>query len=111
MTPKLKLQEAVAQGSSSFEWVARKLTGELFWADVNLRSAMIGHQHRVLASVRDISSRKQALEQLREAHERLNLLINRMPIGCILWSPQFTVNMWNPTAESDFRFHSRRNDG
>ena len=101
---KLKLQEAVVQGSCSFEWVARKLSGELFWADVNLRSAMIGHQHRVLASVRDISSRKQALELLREAHERLNLLINRMPIGCILWSPQFTVNMWNPTAERIFGF-------
>jgi len=65
---------------------------------------MIGHHHRVLASVRDISSRKQAVEQLHEAHERLNLLISRMPIGCILWSPQFTVNMWNPTAETIFGF-------
>jgi PAS domain S-box-containing protein len=44
------------------------------------------------------------LEQLREAHERLNLLIDRMPIGCILWTPQFKVNMWNPTAESIFGF-------
>ena len=101
---KLKLREAVVQGSSSFEWVARKMSGELFWADVNLRSTMIGNQHRVLATVRDISARKQTLEQLREAHERLNLLIDRMPIGCILWSPQFTVNMWNPTAERIFGF-------
>jgi len=101
---KLKLQEAVEQGSCSFEWVARKLSGEFFWADVNLRSAMIGHHHRVLASVRDISSRKQAVEQLHEAHERLDLLISRMPIGCILWSPQFTVNMWNPAAETIFGF-------
>ncbi len=104
---KLKLQEAVKKGSSSFEWMARKMTGGLFWADVSLRSAMIGHQHRVLASVRDISSRKQALEQLREANERLNLLIDRMPIGCILWTPQFTVNMWNPTAESIFGFSAK----
>ncbi len=104
---KLKLQEAVAQGSSSFEWLARKMTGDLFWADVNLRSAMIGHQQRVLASVRDISSRKQVLEQLREANQRLNLLIERMPIGCILWTPQFTVNMWNPTAESIFGFSAK----
>jgi len=101
---KLKLQKAVAHGSCSFEWVARKQSGEFFWVDVNLRSAMIGNQHRVLASVRDISSRKQAVEQLREANERLSLLINRMPIGCILWSSQFTVNMWNPTAERIFGF-------
>jgi len=104
---KLNLQEAVAQGGSSFEWVARKMTGDLFWADVNLRSAMIGQQRRVLASVRDISSRKQTLEQLREANERLNLLIDRMPIGCILWTPQFTVNMWNPTAENIFGFSAK----
>jgi len=101
---KRKLQEAAKQGSSSYEWVARKLSGQLFWADVNLRSAMIGHQHRVLASVRDITTRKLVVEQLREAHERLNLLIDRMPLGCILWSPQFTVNMWNPTAERIFGF-------
>ena len=101
---KLKLQEAVLHGSNSFEWVARKMSGELFWADVLLRSTMIGNQPRVLASVRDISARKQTLEQLREAHERLNLLIDRMPIGCILWTPQFTVSMWNPTAERIFGF-------
>jgi PAS domain S-box-containing protein len=101
---KLKLREAVEQGSHSFEWVARKMSGELFWAEVNLHSTMIGNQPRVLASVRDISTRKATLEQLREAHERLNLLIDRMPIGCILWTPQFTVNMWNPAAESIFGF-------
>ncbi|HKJ05643.1 MAG TPA: PAS domain S-box protein, partial [Geopsychrobacteraceae bacterium] len=101
---KMKLQEAVAQGSSSFEWMARKVSGQLFWADVQLRSAMIGQQHRVLASVRDISARKRAVQQLSEALERLNLLINRMPIGCILWSSHFTVNIWNPAAERIFGF-------
>lgn len=101
---KLRLQDAVVHGSNSFEWVARKLSGELFWADVDLRSTMIGNQLRVLASVRDITARKQTLEQLREAHERLNLLIDRMPIGCILWTTQFTVSLWNPTAERIFGY-------
>ena len=101
---RLKLQEAVVRGSNSFEWVARKMSGELFWADVNLRSTMIGNQPRVLASVRDISVRKETLEQLREANERLHLLIDRMPIGCILWTPQFKINMWNPAAEKIFGY-------
>ncbi len=101
---KLKLQLAREHGSCTFEWHSRKATGELFWTDVNLRRAMIGNQSRIIAAVRDISERKEAAEKLREANESLLLLIDRMPIGCIFWSPEFTVNMWNPAAEAIFGF-------
>jgi PAS domain S-box-containing protein len=100
----LKLQKALAEGSCTFEWHSRKVTGELFWTEVNLRSAMIGNQQRILAAVRDISERKEAAEKLREANERLLLLINRMPLGCVFWTPDFIVDMWNPAAESIFGF-------
>jgi PAS domain S-box-containing protein len=100
----LKLQLAREHGSCIFEWRSRKATGEIFWTDVNLRRALIGNQSRIIAAVRDISERKQAVEKLREANESLLLLIDRMPIGCIYWSPEFTVNMWNPAAEAIFGF-------
>jgi PAS domain S-box-containing protein len=99
-----KLQDALENGSSAFEWRSRKATGELFWSEVNLRSAVIGNHNRVLAAVRDISERKKAAENLHEVNERLSLLINRMPLGCILWTLDFTVNMWNPAAEAIFGF-------
>ncbi len=101
---KNKLQLALEKGSNSFEWRSRKATGETFWSEVNLRSAVIGNQNRILAVVRDISERKEAAENLREANERLLLLIERMPLGCILLSPDFTVEMWNPAAEAIFGF-------
>lgn len=101
---KLKLQFAREHGSCTFEWCSRKATGEDFWTDVNLRRAMIGNQSRIIATVRDISDRKESAEKLREANESLLLLIDRMPIGCIFWSPEFTVNMWNPAAEAIFGF-------
>ncbi len=101
---RLKLQDAQEKGSSTFEWHSRKATGELFWSEVNLRSAVIGNRNRILAAVRDISERKKAVEKLREVNERLSLLINRMPLGCILWTLDFTVNMWNPAAEAIFGF-------
>ena len=101
---KHKLQDAVEKGSSNFEWRSRKATGQIFWTEVNLRSAVIGNQSRILAAVRDISERKKTAENLREANERLLLLIDRMPFGCILWSMDFTVNMWNPAAETVFGF-------
>ena len=101
---KLKLKLAREHGSCTFEWRSRKATGEIFWTDVNLRRAMIGNQSRIVAAVRDISDRKEAAEKLREANESLLLLIDRMPLACIFWSPEFTVNMWNPAAEAIFGF-------
>ena len=108
---KLKLQFAREHGSCTFEWHSRKATGEDFWTDVNLRRAMIGNQSRIIATVRDISDRKEAAEKLREANERLLLLIDRMPIGCIFWSPEFTVDMWNPAAEAIFGFSEEEMTG
>ena len=101
---KHKLQDALVKRSSTFEWRSRKATGQVFWTEVNLRSAVIGNQKRIIAAVRDISERKEAAEKLHEVNERLLLLIDRMPLGCILWSLDFTVNMWNPAAEAIFGF-------
>ena len=99
-----KIALAKEWGSCAFEWQARRPNGEVFWVDVSLRSATIGGEPRVIASVRDISSRKLSEDRLRELNERLQLLIDCMPVGCILWSPYFTVQLWNPFAESIFGF-------
>ncbi|NIQ10248.1 MAG: PAS domain S-box protein, partial [Gammaproteobacteria bacterium] len=50
-----KIQKAKAEGSCKFEWRSRKFNGELFWAEVYLRSAIVGGNQRILAAVRDIS--------------------------------------------------------
>jgi PAS domain S-box-containing protein len=100
----MKLQIAKDEGSCTFEWYSRKATGEVFWSEVTLRSASIGNQQRILAAVRDISARKEAVENLRTVNERLLLLINRMPLGCIFWTPDFLIDMWNPAAEAIFGF-------
>ena len=101
---RIKLQEAREKGSCTFEWHSRKATGELFWTEISLNYAQIGKEQRILATVRDISERKETAEKLRQANERLLLLIERMPFGCILWSPEFVTTIWNPAAESIFGF-------
>jgi PAS domain S-box-containing protein len=62
-----RLNRAVTEGPQSFEWRARRKSGELFWVEVALRSSRIGGSARVLASVRDITERKQAEAALRES--------------------------------------------
>ena len=66
-TPKNALSyidKAIASGEQNFEWMSKRKDGSLFWCDVILKSATIGGQECVIASVRDISSRKHLEEQL-----------------------------------------------
>ncbi|RLB61565.1 MAG: hypothetical protein DRH08_13745, partial [Deltaproteobacteria bacterium] len=72
---KLKRQEAYEKGRCTFEWRSRKRTGEIFWTEVNLHSAMIGNHQRILAVVRDISDRKAAEDELMKYRVHLEELV------------------------------------
>jgi PAS domain S-box-containing protein/putative nucleotidyltransferase with HDIG domain len=52
----------------------------------------------------DVTARKRAEEELRRTTARLQLQFDRMPIGCVLWDPDFRVVSWNPAAERIFGF-------
>jgi diguanylate cyclase (GGDEF)-like protein/PAS domain S-box-containing protein len=70
----------VRDGPQTFDWLARRLDGQLFWVEVNLRSARIGIAHRIIALVRDISERKQQQSYLEHIahHDTLTSLPNRV---------------------------------
>lgn len=69
------LSLTLEQGSCTFEWRSRKRSGELFWTEKYLRSAMIGNQRRILAAVRDITERKTAQAELEKYRLRLEALV------------------------------------
>jgi len=52
-----------------FEWLAQQKDGDFFWVEVSLRRADINGRQRLLAVVRDISERKQAMQELQQAKE------------------------------------------
>ncbi len=68
------LRRAMTIGPQVFEWRCRRTDGELFWAEVALRACQINGQMRVIASVRDITERRRAAEELRLHHDRLRLI-------------------------------------
>jgi len=55
----------------------------------------------------DITERKKAEASLKEAKDQLELQINRMPIGCIVWDKDFKVVSWNPAAEAIFGYSAK----
>jgi PAS domain S-box-containing protein len=47
-----------------FEWLSKDKSGRLFWTEVNMRRACVGDRERLLVTVRDISDRKQAQDEV-----------------------------------------------
>ena len=58
-----------------FEWRSRRYKGELFWSEVALRAWSIGGRKRVIASVRDITERKQVEQELLKYRKGLEELV------------------------------------
>jgi PAS domain S-box-containing protein len=63
-----------------------------------------GKVEGVIVILRDITERKKAEEEIKQLHEYLQLQIDRMPIGLIVWDKEFCVTSWNPSAERIFGF-------
>ena len=73
------IRKAVEEGSQTYEWLARKKSGELFWTETSLIASHIGGEGRVLAVIRDITDRKEIEKRLQylSAHDSLTGLYNR----------------------------------
>ncbi len=77
-----------------------------------LRSASVifdkaGNPVRMIGTTIDITERKNAEAALLQSETRLKLQIERMPIGLIVWTTDFRVISWNPSAESIFGYTAR----
>jgi PAS domain S-box-containing protein len=62
------------------EWHARKKNGELFWVDVSLKNSVINGENRIMATVRDITRRKQIEDELRVNELIFSLFMENSPI-------------------------------
>jgi PAS domain S-box-containing protein len=79
----VKLNEAMKNGTSLFEWLAKKKNGETFWCEVNLKRTLIGGKDCLLAVIRDIDKRKKAEEQARKENAKVSAMISSMEEGVV----------------------------
>ena len=66
-----KFRLANEQGLQIFEWRCRRFKGDLFWSEIALTATQYAGRNLLVASVRDITSRRRTEEALRESEERL----------------------------------------
>ena len=96
------IETALREGSHFFEWTHRRISGEEFPADVLLTRMELDGKVIILATVRDITERKRAEEQLRLQSAALEAAANGIVItdshGIILWvNPAFSSQTgWSP---------------
>jgi two-component system sensor kinase FixL len=76
-----RIMKAAAAGPQLFEWLSRRRDGEVFWAEVNLKSAVIGGQRRVLAVVREITDRKRAEAEAQQHQTELTRAWHASALG------------------------------
>ena len=72
------------EGPQRFEWLTRRINGELLWEDVFLQQVAIGGEPRIVSSSIDITARK--LAKLRDQHrsEILAALVANEPLEALL---------------------------
>ncbi|OQY04537.1 MAG: hypothetical protein B6I20_02845 [Bacteroidetes bacterium 4572_117] len=74
-----KIYKAMNIGPQTFDWLAKRKDGKLFWVEVNLKLGNIGGTDRVLASVTDITKRKGQEKILIESEERFRAIYENSP--------------------------------
>ncbi len=81
-------REILAKGHSQFEAGRRNRNGEIIPVEINAHVIVLHGRTMMLSVVRDITERKQAVEALRQANSKLNLLssITRHDINNQLFS-------------------------
>lgn len=73
------LQKARAEGPQILEWLARHKSGALFWVEVHACFVQIAGEGRFIVTVRDITDRIEAGQELRESERRLSTLFGNLP--------------------------------
>lgn len=95
--------ETVARGSGLvFETVHRRKDGSTFPVEVSSRRIEVEGAGYHQSIIRDITERKRDEEALRQAHDKLQVLIETCPAAIMVVDLERRVQLWSPAATSMF---------
>jgi len=76
--------------------------GAYLWGKAALLYNVKGEVTGAIESIRDITDRKKAEEELRQSNQKLRALIHASPLAIIMLDVEGNVLLWNPAAERMF---------
>jgi|GEM_PF-1071950 len=101
-------QEEISQGTLiPLTYRFRHAQGHYIWLEVvrqPIRSGDTGQLEEYIASARDVTTRKQAEEALRESEEKFRQLLDAAPVATIITDPMGRITLVNIQAEILFGY-------
>lgn len=83
-----------------YEWIHLRNGKDPFPAEITLTKFTFENQDYILASVRDISERKQIINNLKEKEKKFKILYDNLPVGIIHLNTNKEILTINPAAEN-----------
>ncbi len=96
------------EGSLTFEWVYRKSSGELFPAEVKLARVNIKGSWELAAYVKDLTEQKAFIQRIKDADERVQIMLDATPLACGFWDENLNVVDCNQEAVKLFGLSSKK---
>lgn len=90
---------ALSGETVTFDWKSKTAKGKLFDAIVALKPIVIHDEQLLIASVRDITARKQAEREIRETSRRLSNILESISDGFFAVNQDMVLTYYNHAAE------------
>jgi len=78
------IQKAIDDGICSFEWMHRKMNGELIPCEITLVSVMLRNEKVVCGYIQDLREIRSMMTKMREADECTQVLFDTTPLSCFM---------------------------
>lgn len=104
---KEKVRKAIEDGPQLFEWQAKKKDGTLFWVEVSLKKIKLLDKERLLAVVRDITSRKTIEKDIKENEKNYRLIFERANDGIVILDRELKIKEINPKVLEVLAYESK----
>jgi len=102
-----ELKKAFSEGYSRFDWMHKKLNGDLIPSEITLIRVKYKNENIVCGYIRDLREINTIMEKMREADERAMLMLDAAPIGVTMWDENINLVDFNYEAARVVGIHSK----
>ncbi|MCL1989087.1 MAG: ATP-binding protein [Firmicutes bacterium] len=101
------LDSSNMHGQLKNRFVYQRMDGILLYTDTSCASFTLGEDHVVVCSVHDLTLRRRAMEQMREANATADLMLDSIPMACFLVRRDYIAVDCNKEAARLFNFKTK----